>query len=885
MKMKLRTALSVFTAFLFMLSIVGFAGGAPAPEKQPKKKISLAEIRDNPGVDSDHDGVANGLELDGYYFDVRSGTFKQWQEGVEAPGPFYTDPTQFSTDQDPYGDGMEVSGVGMDADVTSPADHPLVPAYPDIYLKMDTYTVTPIETITSTTGGKAQSSWTNTTSDEKDTEYHWDVSTTAKVGAGLLGGISGSASVTASGGGKYGTKHTVTHSESGMTEQDWSTAVTTDPSKAAKLRLTVHLHNSGTAPAFDITPTITLMQGKDGIKTYAMEQPVLVLGSGDVSGPFVSDDITVTLDVLQNIQMKIPVKLIIPQMSAQVKMADGHGGFTKKQKWSDYKPEIEAVSAHLSINKSDGSPVQEHLVYATHPIAEDSGYGPTIKLKDMLGFILAGDFTYDPDTGEFSIYGIDHNQWAVGISKEALDNVINQLNHEANHKLMEVVVYRDAAHQWDIAFTKLTADGPTIEWAYYDPKKNKVTAHVTSYLSLKSVSFVDSAGTPHPMTAVEGIGVYTYTPTSPLTGSEQIEAVDVNKKSAAKPVKRVEGETVWPMFGHDPQHTGRSKYTGAQQGVMKWQFKTGAPVGSPAIGADGTVYVGSADNYLYAIQSNGQLKWKFQIGDWVLSSPAIGADGTVYVGSGDHYLYAIQSNGQLKWKYQTGDQVTSSPAIGADGTVYVGSSDHYLYAIQSDGQLKWKYQTGSMVDSSPAIGADGTVYVGSDDNYLHAITPNGQLKWKFQIGNWVTLPPAIGADGTAYVGGGEHYLYAIQSNGQLKWKFQTGDLVVSSTAIGADGTVYVGSYDFYLYAITPGGQLKWKFQTGNWVYSSPAIGADGTVYVGSVDFYLYAITTDGELLWKYKTGDQVYSSPAIGADGTVYVGSSDHYLYAFGETK
>ncbi len=230
MKMKYGTTLLVFTAFLFTVSIVSFDASAAAPAKQlkakqqkkspysPRVKISLEEIKNNPNVDSDHDGVANGLELDGYYFDVRSGTFKLWKEGVKSPGPFFTDPTQFSIDQDPYGDGMEVSGVGMDMSVTFPANHPLVSAYPDIYVKMTTYTVTPIATITSTTGGRARSSWTNTTSDEKDTEYHWDVSTTAGVSVGLFGGVSGSASVTASGGGRYGTRHTVTHSESGMTD-------------------------------------------------------------------------------------------------------------------------------------------------------------------------------------------------------------------------------------------------------------------------------------------------------------------------------------------------------------------------------------------------------------------------------------------------------------------------------------------------------------------------------------------------------------------------------------------------------------------------------------------------------------------------------------------
>ncbi|MEM2175649.1 MAG: PQQ-binding-like beta-propeller repeat protein, partial [Candidatus Micrarchaeia archaeon] len=109
------------------------------------------------------------------------------------------------------------------------------------------------------------------------------------------------------------------------------------------------------------------------------------------------------------------------------------------------------------------------------------------------------------------------------------------------------------------------------------------------------------------------------------------------------------------------------------------------------------------------------------------SSPAIGKDGTIYVGSWDNYLYAINPDGSLKWKFKTGDNVRSSPAIGKDGTIYVGSYDNYLYAINPDGSLKWKFKTGSSVYSSPAIGKDGTIYVGSWDTYLYAIysTSNG----------------------------------------------------------------------------------------------------------------------------------------------------------------
>ena len=81
----------------------------------------------------------------------------------------------------------------------------------------------------------------------------------------------------------------------------------------------------------------------------------------------------------------------------------------------------------------------------------------------------------------------------------------------------------------------------------------------------------------------------------------------------------------------------------------------------------------------------GTKLWEFETGDWVASSPAIGSDGTVYVGSNDHKVYAINGQSGVKlWEFKTGGFVDSSPAIGSDGTVYVGSHDSKLYAIKTD---------------------------------------------------------------------------------------------------------------------------------------------------------------------------------------------------------
>ena len=44
----------------------------------------------------------------------------------------------------------------------------------------------------------------------------------------------------------------------------------------------------------------------------------------------------------------------------------------------------------------------------------------------------------------------------------------------------------------------------------------------------------------------------------------------------------------------------------------------------------------------------------FTTGSYINSSPAIGADGTIYVGSMDNYLYAINPDGTQQWAFATG---------------------------------------------------------------------------------------------------------------------------------------------------------------------------------------------------------------------------------------
>ena len=58
---------------------------------------------------------------------------------------------------------------------------------------------------------------------------------------------------------------------------------------------------------------------------------------------------------------------------------------------------------------------------------------------------------------------------------------------------------------------------------------------------------------------------------------------------------------------HDSRNTGVSPIVGRYRGDRPWAFRTGRGIFStPVIGGDGTVYVGSADTYFYAIAADGQ---------------------------------------------------------------------------------------------------------------------------------------------------------------------------------------------------------------------------------------------------------------------------------------
>ncbi len=317
--------------------------------------------------------------------------------------------------------------------------------------------------------------------------------------------------------------------------------------------------------------------------------------------------------------------------------------------------------------------------------------------------------------------------------------------------------------------------------------------------------------------------------------------------------------TPWPMFMHDPQHTGRSPSQGPDRAVVQWRFDaTNSVYSSPVVDIDGTVYVGSEDANLYAVNADGSLKWKFVTNGPIVTSPLISSDGTIFVVQGQGQssapsaLFALGRSGTLKWKFDLdGIPIGSSPTISKDGkTVYVASGipiSHTtkLYAINNDGNLHWTF--------------GGTS--GGDDIYVH--TPSFSLDGK-----------------TLYVSGTQK-VFGLDTSGNKVWEYSTGH-ASSSSAVDDQGNVYFSGPE--ILCLTPTGSLIWSYAlTSSEPYPMPGIGWDGSIFVVSSEAgppwgsYLHAFNKTGSLKWTQFVGAFSEANPVSDNDGVVYVGSDGRF--------
>ncbi|HEY60825.1 MAG TPA: PQQ-like beta-propeller repeat protein [Anaerolineae bacterium] len=295
---------------------------------------------------------------------------------------------------------------------------------------------------------------------------------------------------------------------------------------------------------------------------------------------------------------------------------------------------------------------------------------------------------------------------------------------------------------------------------------------------------------------------------------------------------------------------------------------------SPAI-ADDVVIVGNYGNGLEAINTkNGVKKWSFdQAGDRYIGGALI-YGGKIYAPNTDSYLYVLDEDGSLLWRFRTQKANWTTPVTNGD-LLFLSSMDHSLYALDLDypetglaldeggtrtlvSEPVWNADLGAAIFAEPSVGDDGKLFVGTLGGEFYAVNAtNGKILWSFdadgELGS--VWGPAVIQEDIVLFGDEKGKIYALSAeNGNEIWPtaYTVDSSIIGGGAVLPEGIVFptIGGK---LIVINKEGQTLPVISLEGSIYSKP-IFVDGKQIIAMIysDHLLIALDENGREYWRFK---------------------------------
>jgi len=214
-------------------------------------------------------------------------------------------------------------------------------------------------------------------------------------------------------------------------------------------------------------------------------------------------------------------------------------------------------------------------------------------------------------------------------------------------------------------------------------------------------------------------------------------------------------------------------------GNLRWTFNTnGESWARPVSGqACDCIYLASMDHHLYALdRADGSVIWQSEdLGGAIVGIPALSETGSLYIGTFNSELLALNSlNGKILWRVPTEDWVWSGPTLAGD-RLFVGDLAGNFYALNAgNGGTIWQLTPGQL--DGPIVGSplviDDSIYFGSESGTLYALDTSGAIQWTQTTGGKIYTSPKQAGDLILVAPiQSEELLIAFDRDGAKKWAF------------------------------------------------------------------------------------------------------------------
>ncbi len=235
------------------------------------------------------------------------------------------------------------------------------------------------------------------------------------------------------------------------------------------------------------------------------------------------------------------------------------------------------------------------------------------------------------------------------------------------------------------------------------------------------------------------------------------------------PPSLVSGDGI-QLYTDDKQQLCVPQHVNIEGVAYDCKLKTDIVYSAPLyVGKTNAYYFGSSDGLFFAYHMPNVLYYHLNLGgDLSNSRPVTDQRGIIYESSSNGYIYAINTDGTLKWQTLVNSQgIKQNIVLGQVNKLYGTSVDGQVFALnRTSGAIIWQQSYHAV--TVPAVGVDGTVYIGDVFNNVVAIGTSASgiptVKWKMNVQGQIRYAPVVDGNGTVYEPSGDEHLWAINAN-------------------------------------------------------------------------------------------------------------------------
>lgn len=305
-----------------------------------------------------------------------------------------------------------------------------------------------------------------------------------------------------------------------------------------------------------------------------------------------------------------------------------------------------------------------------------------------------------------------------------------------------------------------------------------------------------------------------------------------------------------------------------------WSYVPGGELsGTPAYTRDGRVVFAAEDRWLYALDADGSLQWRYDLRRVPLTAPAVGRDGVVYIGLNPDRVVAVTPAGRHRWTV-TGSGQPRAIVAAPGGTVYTVFNGGEVSARTTQGGLLWRHWLPHNLSADPVVTADGSLAVATQDNSVAAFTHRGINSWVYRHNQRLNVLAAR-EDGILLAGDISGAVVALDSSGTPAWRSRA--LGASIVALHVDdnaATVAVSS-DGSIARLCADGALQWTARPPDGI-SAVALSGDGNTYAVTAYGRILVLDSRARLLTEETSSrGQPLAHVALTPGGRLLTGGRD----------